>query len=220
MFHGADKAIEALLRGQESANRLKTVLEDQRTSSVSIEPLFDTLLDSFSFALSLFASSNTQPHCESYQSKATPVMSRKSPKKCYYRCAYSKDRNCNATKRVQQIQDSPSVYRTTYVRKHVCEVNIFSELNDDIANGSNMIRFDTLDQAMPDPVMPQPVQVEQDAIAIEEDTDQIMNLEFDTNELLVDVDDELWAYQFPPFSPGDLLLLDDLSEFDYNPLHI
>ncbi|CAH8300496.1 unnamed protein product [Eruca vesicaria subsp. sativa] len=82
MFHGADKAVEALLRGQESTNRLKRVFEHQRTRSVSVEPLFDTLLDSFSFALSLFTSPNTQPYRESSQSKATtPVTARKSPKK-------------------------------------------------------------------------------------------------------------------------------------------
>ncbi|NP_001288940.1 probable WRKY transcription factor 63 [Brassica rapa] len=255
MFHGADKAVEALLRGQESANLLKTVLEHRRTSSVSIEPLFDTLLDSFSFAISLFASSNTQPHRDSSQCKATPGTARKSSKnnsneeecleqyshdsptplqndgfswrkygqkkikasshqRCYYRCAYAKDRNCNAKKREQQIQDSPSVYRTTYVGKHICDVNVFSEPDDDIANGSKMIRFDKMDQAMPDSVMPQLAPVEkQAAIAIEEDSDQIMNLEFDINEFLVD-DDQLWAYQFPPFSPG---FLDDLSEFDHNP---
>ncbi|WZY77316.1 hypothetical protein YC2023_023700 [Brassica napus] len=231
MFHGADRAVEALLRGQESANLLKTVLEHQRTSSVSIEPLFDTLLDSFSFALSLFASSNTQPHRDSSQSEATPVTARKSPKKnshgeegleqynhdsptpicndgfpwrkygqkkiktsshqrCYYRCAYAKDRNCNATKRP----------------------------NEDIVNGSKMIRFDKTDQGMPDPVMPQLVPVEQEALIIE-GADQIMNLECGSNEFLVD-DDQLWEYQFPPCSPGDFMFLDDLSEFDYNPFHV
>ncbi|KAG2313685.1 hypothetical protein Bca52824_025242 [Brassica carinata] len=262
MFHGADKAVEALLRGQESATRLKTVLEHQMRSSVSIEPLFDTVLDSFSFALSLFTSPDTQPHRESSQSKATPVTARKSPKKnrhgeegleqyihdspiphqndrftwrkygqkaiktsshqrCYYRCAYSKDRNCKATKRVQQIQDSPSsVYRTTYIGKHICEVNAFLQLNDDINNGSKMIRFDTVDQAMPELVMPQLAPVEQQAIAIEEDTDQITNLEFDINDFLVDDDDQLWAYQFPPFSPGNFMFLDDISGFDYNPSHV
>ncbi|CAH8300558.1 unnamed protein product [Eruca vesicaria subsp. sativa] len=134
---------------------------------------------------------------------------------CYYRCAYSKDRNCNATKRVQQIQDSPPVYRTTHIGKHLCEVTSLTEPNEDISNGSNMIRFDKTDQAMPELVMPQLASVEQQATTIEEDTDQTMNLEFDINEFLVD-DDQLWAYQFPPFSPGNLMLLDDLSEFDYN----
>ncbi|KAF8046586.1 hypothetical protein N665_3598s0001 [Sinapis alba] len=125
-----------------------------------------------------------------------------SHKRCYHRCAYSKDRKCNATKRVQQIQDSPSVYRTIYY---------------DIANGSTMIRFDTFDQAMPELVMPQLVQVEQQAITIEEDTDQIMNVEFDSNDFLVDDDDPLWAYQFPP---GNFMFLDDISGFDYNPFHL
>ncbi|KAG2313694.1 hypothetical protein Bca52824_025251 [Brassica carinata] len=257
MSHGVDKAVEALLRGQESAYRLKTVLE--HASSVPTEPLFHTVLDSFSFALSLFASSNPQPHRESSQSKATPVVARKSPKKnshgeegleqynhdspnphhndgfswrkygqkkiktsshqrCYYRCAYAKDRNCNATKRVQQIQDSPSVYRTTYVRKHICEVNAFLQLNDDISNGSKMIRFDKIDQAMPESVMPQLVQVEQEATIIK-GTDQTMNLECDSNEFLVG-DEQLWGYQFPPNPPGNFMFLDDLPEFDYNPFHL
>ncbi|KAG2313692.1 hypothetical protein Bca4012_028218 [Brassica carinata] len=259
MFYGADRAVDALLRGQESAYRLKTVLEHQRTNSVTIEPLFDTVLDSFSFALSLFASSNPQPHCESSQSKATPVVARKSPKnhgeevleqyshdspnphhsdgfswrkygqkkiktsshqRCYYRCAYSKDRSCKARKRVQQIQDSPSsVYRTTYIGKHICEVNAFLQLNDDINNGSKMIRFDKIDhQAMPDSVIPQLVPVEQDAILIE-GTDQNMTLECGSNEFLVD-DDQLWGYQIPPCSPGNFMFLDDLSEFDYHPFHL
>nr|QIN97338.1 WRKY1 transcription factor [Isatis tinctoria] len=261
MFHGVDKAVEALLRGQESANRLKTVLEHPSTSSVPTEPLFDTVLDSFSFALSLFSnftSSNPQPHRESSQNKPTPV-ARKSPKKtnyrenglehyshdspaplhndgfswrkygqkkiktsshqrCYYRCAYAKDRNCDATKRVQQIQDSPSVYRTTYVGKHVCEVNAFSQLNDDIINDSKMIRFE---QTMSESVMPQLALVDHQAITIEDDqgTDQIMNLECDSNGLLVD-DDQLWAYQFPPCSPGNLMFFEDVTAFDYNPFHL
>ncbi|ESQ46545.1 hypothetical protein EUTSA_v10000686mg [Eutrema salsugineum] len=264
MFHGVDKAVEALLRGQESATRLKTVLEHSRTGSVPTEPLFDTVLDSFSFALSLFTnvtSSNPQPHRESSQNKAAPV-ARKSPKKtsngenglehyiddsptpllndgfswrkygqkkiktsshqrCYYRCAYAKDRNCNATKRVQQIQDTPSVFRTTYVGKHICEVDAFSQHNDDITNGSKMIRFDKIDQPMSELVMPQLVPVDNQVITIEDDegTDQIMNLECDSNEFLVD-DDQLWAYQFPPSSPGNFMFLDDISAaFDYNPFH-
>ncbi|KAH0898256.1 hypothetical protein HID58_047824 [Brassica napus] len=258
MSHGIDKAVEALLRGQESAYRLKTVLE--HASSVPTEPLFDTVLDSFSFALSLFASSNPQPHRESSQNKATPVVAQKSPKKnshgeecleqyiqdsptpfcndgfswrkygqkkiktsshqrCYYRCAYAKDRNCNATKRVQQIQNSPSVYRTTYVGIHICEVNAFLQSNEDIINGSKMIRFDKIDQVMPDSVMPQLVPVEQQEAIIIEGTDQIMNLECGSNEFLVD-DEQLWEYQFPPCSPGNFMFLDDLSEFDYNPFHV
>ena len=139
--------------------------------------------------------------------------------RCYYRCAYAKDRNCNATKRVQQIQNSPSVYRTTYVGKHICEVNAFLQPNEDIINGSKMIRFDKIDQVMPDSVMPQLVPVEQQEAIIIEGTDQIMNLECGSNEFLVD-DEQLWGYQFPPCSPGNFMFLDDLSEFDYNPFHV
>ncbi|KAJ0231052.1 WRKY domain-containing protein [Hirschfeldia incana] len=258
MSHGVDKAVEALLRGQESAYRLKTVLE--HASSVPTEPLFESVLHSFSFALSLFASSNTQqPHRESSQSKPTPLVARKSPKKkthgeegleqyshdspnphhsdgfswrkygqktiktsshqrCYYRCAYAKDRNCKALKRVQQIEESPSIYRTTYFGKHICEVNAFLQLNDDIINGSKMIRFDKIDQAIPESVMPQFVQVEHEANIIE-GRDQIMNLKCGSNEFLVD-DEQLWTYQFPPCSPGNFMFLDDISEFDYNHFHV
>lgn len=86
MFPGVNQAVEALLRGQESANRLKTVLEQPRTSSVPTEPLFETVLDSFSVALSLFtnftsSSSNPQSHHESSQNTATRPVARKSPKK-------------------------------------------------------------------------------------------------------------------------------------------
>ncbi|CAH8353739.1 unnamed protein product [Eruca vesicaria subsp. sativa] len=257
MSNGVEKAVEALLRGQESAYRLKTVLE--HSSSAPTEPLCETVLDSFSFALSLFASSNR----ESSRSKATtPVVARKSPKKtgngedgpehyrddspnpihddgfswrkygqkkiktsshqrCYYRCAYAKDRNCEAMKRVQQIQDSPPVYRTTYVRKHICEANAFLLPNDEIANGSNMIRFDTFDQAMSEFFRPQLTPVEQEAIVNqgEDGTDQTMDLECDSNEFLLD-DEQSWRYQIPPCSPGNFMFLDDLSEFDYNPFHL
>ncbi|KAG2313691.1 hypothetical protein Bca52824_025248 [Brassica carinata] len=97
---------------------------------------------------------------------------------------------------------------------------LFDTLNDDINNGSRMIRFDTVDRAMSELVMPQLAPVEQQEIANEEDTDQITNLEFDSNDFLVDDDDQLWAYQFPPFSPGNFMFLDDMSEFDYNPSHV
>ncbi|CAA7019989.1 unnamed protein product [Microthlaspi erraticum] len=261
MFPGVDKVVEALLRGQESANRLKTVLEHPRTSLVPTEPLFDTVLDSFSLALSLFTnltSSSPQPH----RRNMTASVARKSPKKrsyredalehyrddsqtpihddgfcwrkygqkkiknstylrCYYRCAYAKDRNCNATKRVQQIQDSASVYRTTYIGKHICEVMALSQPNDDITDGSKMIRFNKTDQTMSESVMPQLVSLDHQEITIEDKgTDQITNQEYDNNnELLVD-DDQLLAYQFPPFSPGNFMFLDDISALDYNSFQV
>ncbi|CAH2067966.1 unnamed protein product [Thlaspi arvense] len=255
MFPGVDKAVEALLRGQESANRLKTVLGQPRTSSVPTEPLFDTVLDSFSVALSLFTnftSSNPQPHpvarkpsmktshgkdgLEHYYIDDSPdphhndgfcwrkygqkKIKTSSHQRCYYRCGYAKERNCNATKRVQQIQESPSVYRTTYVGKHICQVDAFLQPQDDITNCSKMIRFDKLDQTMSESVMPQLVSVEHQAITMEDEgTDQIMNQGCDNNEGLVD-DGQLWAYQVPPCSPGNFIFLEDISAFDYNPFHV
>ncbi|KFK42441.1 hypothetical protein AALP_AA2G257000 [Arabis alpina] len=282
MFPGANQAVEALLRGQESANRLKTVLENPRTSLVPTQHLFETVLDSFSVALSLFTnstSSNPQPHYESPQSTATPSVARKSPKKkrcmedglehykvdsptllqndgfswrkygqkkiktsthlrSYFRCTYAKDINCNAMKRVQKIQDSPSVYRTTYIGKHICEeVRSFSQPNDDIANGSKILRFDQIDQAMPESsVMPQLVPVDHQAIVIDyidqflnqecvmpqlvsvehqettedEGIDKIMNQECDNNNKLV-IDDEFWTTY--PFSPDNSEFKRRLDEY-------
>ncbi|KAG7589113.1 WRKY domain [Arabidopsis suecica] len=148
------KAVAALLHGQGCANILKTVLDNREISSVSTEPLINTILDSFSLALSSLNSPNPPPHHQfSSQNMARPQKSSKkkicgiegldnyrddspSPppddgftwrkygqktiktslyQRCYYRCAYAKDQNSNATKRVQMIQDSPPVYRTTYL---------------------------------------------------------------------------------------------------------
>lgn len=163
----------------------------------------------------------------------------------YYRCAYLKDINCIATKQVQQIQDNPSVHRTTYFGKHICEeVRAFSQPNDDITNGSKMIRFDNIHQAMPESsVMPQLVPVDHQAIVIDyidqilnqecvmpqivsiahqetiedQGIDQIMNQECDNNKLVID-DDEFWMTY--PFSPDNCMFLDDISVFDYIPSRV
>ncbi|ESQ38612.1 hypothetical protein EUTSA_v10029232mg [Eutrema salsugineum] len=258
MFPGVDEAVQALLHGQESANRLKSVLEHPRTSSVPTEPLFDTVLESFSTALSFFTnftSCEPRQYHDSSQNMAT-LVARKSPKKksytkdglthyrddsptplhhdgfswrkygqkkiktsthqrCYFRCAYAKDQNCNATKRVQQIQDSPSVYRTTYIGKHKCQVTVFSQPSEDITDGSKMIQFDRLDQLMPDLVLPQLVSVDHQETIENEGTyhTNTMNQDYVNDELLVD-DEKFWAYQFPPFSPGNFMFLDNISTFD------
>ncbi|CAH9134719.1 unnamed protein product [Cuscuta epithymum] len=38
----------------------------------------------------------------------------------YYRCTHKFDQNCQATKQVQRIQESPPHYRTTYIGNHTC----------------------------------------------------------------------------------------------------
>ncbi|KAM2045889.1 hypothetical protein ACFX1T_010030 [Malus domestica] len=38
----------------------------------------------------------------------------------YFRCTYKFDQGCKATKHVQQVQDHPSVLRTTYYGTHTC----------------------------------------------------------------------------------------------------
>ncbi|XP_031093739.1 WRKY DNA-binding transcription factor 70-like [Ipomoea triloba] len=38
----------------------------------------------------------------------------------YFRCTHKFDQNCQATKQVQQIEEDPPLYRTTYLGKHTC----------------------------------------------------------------------------------------------------
>lgn len=56
------KDVAALLHGQGCANSLKKLLENREISSVSTEPLINTILDSFSLALSFM---DFPPHHES-----------------------------------------------------------------------------------------------------------------------------------------------------------
>ncbi|EFH64766.1 predicted protein [Arabidopsis lyrata subsp. lyrata] len=234
----AQKAVAVLLRGQGCANSLKTLLQNNKSSSVSTEQLINTILNSFSLALSFVDSPNHLPHNESsLQNMTSHVPQRPSKKKNYgaeglvfyrdesptprddgftwrkygqktiktsphqralYICAYAKDQNCNAKKRVQMIQDSPPVYRTTYVGKHVCKD---FAVHDD-TYGSEMIKFD---QVVSKSVMPQLATIEEQEITMEDEaTDHIMNQEGDINDFLVD-DDQFWATQFPPFSLEDLM---------------
>lgn len=132
----------------------------------------------------------------------------------YYRCSYANEQNCNATKRVQQIQDNPSVHRTTYVGKHICEeVKAFSQQpSDDVSNGSKMIRFDKLDQVMSESAMPQLVSIDHQETVEDQGIDQIMNQECHNNKLVID-DDQFWTTY--PFSPDNCMFLDDISVFDY-----
>nr|UXG57924.1 WRKY70a [Nelumbo nucifera] len=38
----------------------------------------------------------------------------------YYRCTHKNDQGCQATKQVQQTEDNPPMYRTTYIGDHTC----------------------------------------------------------------------------------------------------
>lgn len=101
------------------------------------------------------------------------------------------------------------MYRTTYVGKHVCKAPDFA-VNDD-KYGSEIIYFD---QAVSEPVMPQLATIEHQEIAMEDkDADHIMNHECDINDFLVD-DDQFWASDFPPLSPGDVMFLDNIATLD------
>lgn len=66
MFSYIDhKAMVALLRDQGCANSLKKLLENPEINSISREPLINTILDSFSLALSSMDSPNSPSHYES-----------------------------------------------------------------------------------------------------------------------------------------------------------
>ncbi|CAL9239564.1 unnamed protein product [Arabidopsis halleri] len=225
------KAVAALLHGQGCANILKTVLDNREISSVSTEPLINTILDSFSLALSSVNSPNPPPHHQfSSQNMSRPQKSSKK-KLCgieglqnyrddsptprsddgftwrkygqktiktslYQRCVYAKDQNCNATKRVQMIQDSPPVYRTTYMGQHTCRP--FAVHND--SYGSEMMQFG---HGTSELVMPRFTSNDHQAITIEDKaTDHTMNQECDINDFLVDYD-QLWLNEFHPVSSGD-----------------
>ncbi|CAE5963137.1 unnamed protein product [Arabidopsis arenosa] len=203
------KALEALLHGQGCANSLKILLENGEISSVSTEPLINTILDSFSLALSFVDSPNPPPYHESSSQNMARPMPRRSSKECYYRCTYAKDQNCNATKRVQKIKDNPPVYRTTYMGKHVCTASV----GHDDTHSSKMIQFD---QVVSELVMPQLTTIDHQVITMEDKvTDYIMNQEcdIDINDYLVGYD-QFWANQFPPFPSGDTMFLDNIAAFD------
>lgn len=39
----------------------------------------------------------------------------------YFRCTHKFDQGCQASKQVQQVQDDPPLYRTTYNGQHTCD---------------------------------------------------------------------------------------------------
>ncbi|KAL1223162.1 putative WRKY transcription factor 64 [Cardamine amara subsp. amara] len=236
------KAVTALLRGQGCANSLKTLLENREISPVTIEPLINTIHDSFSLALSSIKSPNPPSQHESSQNMAGHVPRRSSKKtnygaegleiytvdsptpraddgfnwrkygqkkikgslhhRCYYRCN-AKHQNCRAKKQVQKIEDSPPIYRATYLGKHDCKAPAFVVKDD--TDGSKMIK---LDQVVSEPVMPQ--------LGMEDQTtDHIMNQDFDINDFVVDVDeDQFWASQYHPFSSEDFMFFESFPALD------
>ncbi|CAN6705387.1 unnamed protein product [Malus baccata var. baccata] len=44
--------------------------------------------------------------------------------RAYFRCTRKYDQGCKATKQVQQIQDNPRTYQTTYIGEHTCRTMI------------------------------------------------------------------------------------------------
>ncbi|XP_047975992.1 WRKY DNA-binding transcription factor 70-like [Salvia hispanica] len=48
------------------------------------------------------------------------ILNAKHPRS-YFRCTHKFDQGCQASKQVQQIQDDPPLYRTTYNGQHTCE---------------------------------------------------------------------------------------------------
>ncbi|CAI9758834.1 unnamed protein product [Fraxinus pennsylvanica] len=51
------------------------------------------------------------------------ILNAKHPRS-YLRCTHKYDQGCQASKQVQQIQDDPPIYRTTYLGHHTCK-NLF-----------------------------------------------------------------------------------------------
>ncbi|CAH2047721.1 unnamed protein product [Thlaspi arvense] len=282
MFPEIDhKAVAALLRGQGCANSLKMLLENREIGSVSVGTLINTILDSFSLALSFVDSPNPPQNYESSSSQNMPRLVSRSPfkkssivldvsiraihaltiariqhcrkicgveviekyrddsptplledgfvwrkygqkniktsphQRCYYRCTYAKDQNCNATKRVQKIKDNPPVYRTTYVGQHTCEALSYAvSLNNDDTHCFKMIQFEKCNHVMSESVMPQLPSINHQEITMEDKaTDHMMNLEFDNNEFLVD-DDKIWDYDFSSLSSTDLMFFDNIAASD------
>nr|XP_025608177.1 probable WRKY transcription factor 62 [Arachis hypogaea] len=48
-------------------------------------------------------------------------------RKNYYRCSHKNDQGCPATKKVQQIQDNPPLFRTSYYGHHICKSITYNE---------------------------------------------------------------------------------------------
>ncbi|PON48597.1 WRKY domain containing protein [Trema orientale] len=44
--------------------------------------------------------------------------------RAYFRCTRKYDQGCRATRQVQQIQDNPKLYQTTYIGDHTCNIMV------------------------------------------------------------------------------------------------
>ncbi|KAJ8753840.1 hypothetical protein K2173_000094 [Erythroxylum novogranatense] len=50
------------------------------------------------------------------------ILNAKHPRN-YYRCTHKYDQGCQATKQVQQLNEKPPLYRTTYIGHHTCKAS-------------------------------------------------------------------------------------------------
>lgn len=68
----------------------------------------------------------------------------------YYRCTHKFDQGCQATKQVQQIQEDPILYKTTYYGHHTCK-NLNPEIILDPMSPSASSKFLSFDNSFPTP---------------------------------------------------------------------
>ncbi|XP_071713951.1 probable WRKY transcription factor 70 [Rutidosis leptorrhynchoides] len=71
--------------------------------------------------------------------------------RCYYRCTYKFDQGCEAMKQVQQIQEYPPQFKTTYSENHTCknlqrEPTIILDSLPNPRDTSILLSFGTTDQ--------------------------------------------------------------------------
>ncbi|KAL0846042.1 hypothetical protein Bca101_019288 [Brassica carinata] len=155
--------METLLQGHGCANQLKIIMDHAKSdSSMEREDLAKSVLHCFSDALSILIDTNDHHHHQDDQSNnsspqdSSPVLenSRKPLHKrgrSYYKCAYTKDQNCEAKKQVQMIQHNPPLYSTTYFGHHTCQLHqAYASFPIDTSDplDSHMIRFDHPDSSI------------------------------------------------------------------------
>jgi len=68
----------------------------------------------------------------------------------YYRCTHKHDQGCKATKQVQQIQEDPPLYKTTYYGHHTCRILQSPEIIVD-SPSDNSSMFLSFDNSFPTP---------------------------------------------------------------------
>ncbi|KAL1321946.1 hypothetical protein HN51_066845 [Arachis hypogaea] len=74
------------------------------------------------------------------------ILNTKHPRN-YYRCTHKYDQGCLATKQVQQVEDEPTLYKTTYYGNHTCRNTlnptiILDDSNDSPSQSSMFLSFD------------------------------------------------------------------------------